>query len=163
MSTFLKIAKGKMIVESIVNWCNGNSGFVSAILSVMTIFISVLALISSKRVGTIPYKKKLTAIPTYYEKDGTPVIEIMIVNYGFTALVIDYIFIKDKKRTVVGCTSMMRPIIIKPSEYETITVTITDHNGLIGKHAIDLNKNVTIAIREYGGKIHKFRKGFPVG
>lgn len=31
------------------------------------------------------------------------------------------------------------------------------------KHGIDLNGNMTIEVHEYGGKVHKFKRGFPVG
>ena len=149
-------------MNDIVRICNENQGFISAILTVMTILISVIAIFSSHRVGKIPYKKKLAVIPTYESVDE-PVIDVMLVNYGLMPLVISHIAIYDAKRSWVGGTSVMKPIVLEPSKSKRFTISIQDRNGLIEKYAIDLNRKMTIEVCEYGGTKHKFNKGFPVG
>lgn len=42
-----------------IKWCNDNQGFLSAILSLGTLFVSVLAIIISVCTSRLPYKKKL--------------------------------------------------------------------------------------------------------
>lgn len=150
-------------MENIIIWCNTNQGFISAILSITTICISVVAVITSKRIGKLPYKKKFKAIASYYKVDQSPVIEVLIINYGLVTLVIDYVSIMDETGTPIGSTTDIVPIIIKPAETETIRIFISDYNGLIEKNALDLNKHITIKVREYGSKTYKFKKGFPVG
>lgn len=150
-------------IKSIIEWCNDNQGFISAVLSVLTIIISVIAIYYSNKVGKIPYRKKMQVIPCYYEDNGNEIIEIMIINYGLMTLVISNISIKDSKNDCVGGTGILKPIVVKPSEYKRIKIQINDFNGLIEKYALDLNKKMTIEVCEYCGKIHKFRKGFPVG
>ena len=149
-------------MDYIINWCNDNSGFISAILSIMTINISVCALIVSRKIGIFPYRKQLAAIPTYYKKDGKPVIDIKLVNYGLTAIVIRYVAVLDSKKNWVGSTSM-EAIILKPSNYKTISLEINDYNKLVEKYALDLNNRIVIEVCEFGGKKHKYKKGFPVG
>jgi hypothetical protein len=147
----------------IIFWCDVHEGFISAILLLLTIFVSILALIISSKISRIPYKKKMAVIPWFYEKNGEPVIDMVIVNYGLTALVIDYIYILDEKRMNVGGIFAPKPIIIKPSQYKKFDFSIIDENGLIEKNAIDLNGHMTIVVREYGKREHKYKNGFPVG
>ena len=45
---------------SIIVWCNNNSGFLTAVLSAIGLFISFLAVIISIRTARLPYKKKLS-------------------------------------------------------------------------------------------------------
>lgn len=42
-----------------IEWCNSNQGFVSAILAMTSIALSVIAIVVSIRVAKIPYRKKI--------------------------------------------------------------------------------------------------------
>ena len=150
-------------MDSIINWCNANQGFLSAILTVMTMLINIIALCASYRIGKIPYNKKLKVIPGYYENEDGPMLEVVLVNYGLSTLVIEYVSIKDNKGDNVGGTCISAPIILKPSETRKMTFHINDENGLIEKYAMNLNGKMTIEVYEYGGRKHKFMRGFPVG
>ena len=44
---------------NIVEWCNNNSGFFSGILSLLTLVVSIIAVIISIHTARLPYKKKL--------------------------------------------------------------------------------------------------------
>lgn len=46
-------------MSEIINWCNNNDGFVSAILALLSICLSVLAIVVSINVAKLPYKKKV--------------------------------------------------------------------------------------------------------
>ena len=46
-------------MTDIIKWCNDNQGFLSAILSLGTLFVSVIAIIISVCTSRLPYKKKL--------------------------------------------------------------------------------------------------------
>lgn len=149
--------------KHIIYICNENQGFISAVLTIMTILISVIAIITSYKVGNIPYKKKLRAIPCVFQENGEWVMDVMLINYGLITLVLEGVVIKDAKNTHVGSTIKMEPIVLSSTECKRMRVYIDDHNELIEEHAMDLNKKITIEVREYGGAVFKFRKGFPVG
>ena len=149
--------------KNIINVCNDNQGFISALLTIMTIIISVIAIASSNRIGSIPYKKKLKAIPCIYQENGHWMMDVMLINYGLMTLVIQEVAIKDAMKQRVGTVFEMQPIVLKPTECKTIGVYIDDRNGLIEKYSMDLNRKITIEVREYGGEVFRFRKGFPVG
>ncbi len=44
---------------SIIQWCNDNNGFLTAILSLIGLILSVTAIVVSIRTARLPYKKKL--------------------------------------------------------------------------------------------------------
>ena len=46
-------------MELIVNWCNKNNGFITAILSAIGLLLSIIAIVVSIRTARLPYKKKL--------------------------------------------------------------------------------------------------------
>ena len=48
-----------------VQWCNDNAGFISAILTLLTILLSVIAIIVSIQTARLPYKKKLKLYSNY--------------------------------------------------------------------------------------------------
>ncbi|WP_294408507.1 hypothetical protein [uncultured Ruminococcus sp.] len=43
----------------IIKWCNENNGFITAILSIIGLLLSVIAIVVSIRTARLPYKKKL--------------------------------------------------------------------------------------------------------
>jgi hypothetical protein len=44
---------------NIIQWCNENNGFLTAILSLIGLVLSVTAIVVSVRTARLPYKKKL--------------------------------------------------------------------------------------------------------
>lgn len=44
---------------NIIQWCNENTGFLTAILSLIGLVLSVTAIVVSVRTARLPYKKKL--------------------------------------------------------------------------------------------------------
>lgn len=45
--------------SGIIVWCNQNTGFVSAVLSLLTILLSIIATVVSIRTARLPYKKSM--------------------------------------------------------------------------------------------------------
>lgn len=43
----------------IIRWCNDNNGFLTGILSLLTLFVSVIAVVVSIRTARLPYMKRL--------------------------------------------------------------------------------------------------------
>lgn len=46
-------------MTDIIKWCNDNQGFLSAVLSLGTLLVSIIAIIISVCTSRLPYKKKL--------------------------------------------------------------------------------------------------------
>lgn len=46
-------------MTEIINWCNVNNGFLTGILSLLTLIVSVLAVVVSIRTARLPYMKRL--------------------------------------------------------------------------------------------------------
>ncbi len=47
-------------MELIINWCNDNNGFTTALLSAIGLVLSVIAVIVSIRTAMLPFKKNLS-------------------------------------------------------------------------------------------------------
>ena len=97
-------------MELIVNWCNENNGFITAILSAIGLLLSVTAIVVSIRTARLPYKKKLkltSSVDVAFSKNtitGEVISSIMgitvnVANIGSRNVSIVYLglCIKDKK------------------------------------------------------------------
>jgi len=68
---------------NIIEWCNSNSGFVSAVLSVVGIVISVIAIVVSIRTARMPYTKKISlSAGNYFTTDGNFGYHVSATNVG---------------------------------------------------------------------------------
>lgn len=87
-------------LNQIIQWCNDNAGFTSAILSVMTILLSIIAIVVSIETAKIPYRKNM-AIIIYGLCDGHEEYElpIMVINNGNRPICIYSIEVKIDGRT----------------------------------------------------------------
>lgn len=150
-------------MKDIILWCNENEGFISAVLSIMTIILSGVAIFFTYKIGKMPYKKKMSVIPCYYSDEEKDIIQILVVNYGAIPLVIRNIIIEDETGLMVGGVLSAEPIVIEPSKYFMEDVEVTDQNGIISNNALDLNNHIKIRIWEYDDTTTCFKKGFPVG
>lgn len=66
----------------IVEWCNSNIGFIDAILSLSTIFVSIIAMIVSIQSARLPYKKKININVVFNEDKDLYTCKIYIINTG---------------------------------------------------------------------------------
>lgn len=152
-------------MKEIIKWCNLNTGFISAILSLMTIIVSMLAIIISRRITSIPYKKKLMVEPFCTVKKNEVCIQILIVNNGFATIVINNIYIENNKKEILGMPTMKEPLIIQGNQYKKMNIKIKDeeHIEFVKKNALNLNNKIRIDIRDMDGKKYIFKNKFPVG
>lgn len=49
-------------MENIIIWCNENNGFLTGILSLLTLLVSVIAIYVSIRTARLPFKKKIKLV-----------------------------------------------------------------------------------------------------
>ena len=83
----------KMMDRGIINWCNENQGFLSALLSVLALGISVLTMFMTYRLGKMPFIKKLAMIPTLNWNSGKFCIDLKVINSGNATICIKHVSI----------------------------------------------------------------------
>ena len=91
-------------MSAFIEWCNNNTGFVSAILSFVGVSISLIAIIISLWTARLPYKKKLaitsgTYFTTYDDEVG---IHITVTNVGNRPVYIDTVGIVVNKQLMIN-------------------------------------------------------------
>ena len=87
-----------------ITWCNGNTGFLSALLSLCSILISVIAIIIAIVTARLPYKKKLRVavgsyIGTNNESEG---IYVQVINVGNIPVKISDVGIMHGKKKCIN-------------------------------------------------------------
>lgn len=99
-----------MTLGEIIKWCNENNGFLTALLALLSLFLSAFAIAVSIQTARLPYKKSLklsvyTPLQTSFFDDGKvrselAGIDINVVNTGNQDVLIVFLGlgIKCKKR-----------------------------------------------------------------
>ncbi len=129
-------------MEIIINWCNGNNGFITAILSVIGLLLSVIAIVVSIRTARLPFKKKIKLTSSvnldFSKKNITGEvlsnimgISVNAANTGSRNVFITYLglYVKDKKsncdkqkmtkiKDEITGTGMIAPAEIKTELYK---------------------------------------------
>jgi len=146
-----------------VMWCNQNQGFISAILSVLALFISVMTIVMTYRLGRLPYKKKLKFVPNLYKKENDFYLDVQIINAGNMTVCIDHISIANNKHLDVGISENNEMLVLKPCEYATRIFRIYDGIEEIEKKSLDINGYIVIKAHDVDGKVYRAGKGYPVG
>ena len=77
-------------LSTIIEWCNSNQGFVSGILSLLTLFVSIIAICISLYAAHIPYRTKVRIKTGVYFYDRSYQPCVIVSNYGNTQLLISY-------------------------------------------------------------------------
>lgn len=151
-------------MQEVIDWCNSNQGFLSAILSIMTILISVLTLILTRQIGRMPYRKEISITPFLSKDSEGYVMDILIVNSGLVPILIDCVRITNNKGLVIGMSDgNIRPELLSPNDSKEMHIKIFDDEENIEKHELDLNNQIKIILYEHNGKKHEKHNGFPVG
>ncbi len=151
-------------MQEVIWWCNLNQGFLSAILSIMTILISVFTLILTQKIGKMPYRKEISITPFLMKNCDGYVIDILIVNSGLVPILIDCVHITNKKGLVIGMSDgNIKPELLSPNDSKEMSIKIIDDEENIAKNELNLNNKIKIILYEHNGKKHEKHNGFPVG
>lgn len=82
-------------MQQIIEWCNNNQGFVSAILALMSLLLSVVAICISISVAKLPFKKKISV--AFYTNmgvggaSGYVGYSVVATNIGNRVVATDYV------------------------------------------------------------------------
>ena len=136
----------------IIQWCNTNSGFLTGVLSLLTLAVSVIAIIISVRTAKLPYKKKLSLSSSFDSafmqnpitgETGSGILGISVnaANVGARNVNITYLWISVKDKPLSGGQQKLTKIrdeitgtgIIAPTEVKTEMFNKTDLIGVLSK------------------------------
>lgn len=163
-------------MESIIEWCNINNGFLTAIMSLVGLIISTIAIIVSIKTARLPYKKKILITHSidigFYsnpmlEQTGTDIVGMSVnaTNVGARNVNITYLGISVKDRSLTGGQNKMTKIrdkitgtgVVPPTEIKTefykkedIILALTKING---------NAKVFLYVRDSEGQEYIKRIG----
>lgn len=153
-----------MEMSSFIVWCNQNEGFLSAILTMVALLLSALTMIMTYRLGAMPYKKKLTFVPSVYESMGKIYMNLTVINCGNATVCIKSLSICNNEMLNIGMGgSDFSYITLKPCEYICKTIWLYDDLENIKQNWLDLNGHIIITAYDIAGKKYVANKGFPVG
>ena len=105
-----------------IQWCNDNNDFLTVVLSIIGLVLSVTAIAVSIRTAKLPYKKKLLLTSSVlrefnYELNivGLVVTAVNVGNRSITITCLGYVFKKN------GMFYMVCPNFIKPNHTMQLT------------------------------------------
>lgn len=148
---------------NIINWCNHNQGFLSFVLSVVTILISIFAIYISINTAKIPFTIKLKAIPTVYSSPEGLYVDLLIYNQGYIKIGLASVHISDPNNIVIGMYEG-EPLYIESGSFQKCKIGIFPASvEYLEKHIMNMNDKIIITIYDSFGNKYEFKNGFPVG
>ena len=75
-------------MKEIIEWCNINNGFLTGVLSLLTLIVSIIAIVVAVRSARLPYKKKVLVEAGHYFSDEGYGIHVTATNIGNRDVVI---------------------------------------------------------------------------
>ena len=105
----------------LIEWCNENEGFINAILSILTLTISTIALYSSIKLAYLPYRKRIIINPIFGMKKDKYNLELIIANTGNRLIGINYIIVKYNN---IDVGSIDKKTFIQPSQTDTFYIDL---------------------------------------
>lgn len=149
-------------MKELINWCNQNEGFLSFVLSAVTIVISIIAIKTSINAAKFPFKIKLKVIPfTYLGSEGI-VVDLVIYNQGYSKTGIECIAIMHNKKLVIGSYTG-ETLYLEPGYTQKFSIQIFDETEYFEANMCDLNNKIVITVQDSFGNEYTFKNGFPVG
>lgn len=122
-----------MWIYNIIQWFNENNGFSTAILSVVGLLLSTIAIILSIRTAKLPYKKKIkiTMSYNYCFPEGTLLsIEVYALNLGNRPVRIKKVGLaiknNGKKEFMMKLDDNSGSILLRPTDETSYEYDITD-------------------------------------
>lgn len=141
---------------SFIEWCNQNTGFVSLLLSTLTLLVSFLAIVVSVHTARLPYKKKILIIcGSYISEDGTG-LHITATNVGNRDVYVKTIGFLIKKMVYINKNTILESKkILKQGETTSQYFHEEEIRELIKKNEVNSWTNVWALVEDSEGKRYK--------
>ena len=136
----------------VIQWCNDNNGFLTALLSVVSLVISITAIWVSIATARLPYKRKIvlksnTSIgisklentQRYSVKRGMSIMAINVGNRAVKVSILTYATKKNGKYCIINPTdhSFQSKELLAPSEVMEIEYSADELMKLLSKEDKD--------------------------
>lgn len=131
-------------MHDIIVWCNENEGFVAMVLSIVTILISVIAIVVSINTARLPYKQNLKFDYYIYDNsNGIPEIHMTVVNVGNCAVYVDFISIEQEYDWIAQLGNeeykmMLEERLIEPNVAHKYVIPIEHYSEQMEERAFDI-------------------------
>lgn len=161
-------------MSSLIDWCNANEGFINAIIALISLILSFIAIIISIHAARLPFKKGIKLSQSYdfrYTRDGASSevkshligISINAANVGFRNINLTFLGLAVrnekkpwtfKKMVKLGSDDTYRGVI-EPTEITTIQY---DTMELLGNFDLLPNRKriYILSIDSEGKMYHKY-------
>lgn len=141
-----------------IDWCNNNMGFASLLLSTLTLFVSVLAIVVSIHTAKLPYKKKVLVTAGSYITDGSVGIYVTATNVGNRNIKIKTIGILLGKMVYVNKNSLFDSKVILTQGDETSQYfDLEDLKKSLVMNQISISTRMIAMVEDTEGKRYKKR------
>ena len=151
-------------MSEIIQFCNENQGFFSAILALLSLLVSIIAILISLYSIRLPYEKRLSFSGYVYEKTGKLLGTITVVNVGKSIVHIrDVQVIRKKDKLHIGVRTSSKVVKIMPGEAIDIDFRIYDAEDDVRKNISELNEIAYIEVCDTENKKYKMKRSFGVG
>lgn len=160
----------------VIQWCNENNGFLTGVLSLLTLVVSIIAIIVSIRTAKLPYKRKLRLSSSldiaFFQnpvtgESGSQImgISVNIANIGSRNVNISYLGISvngrqeklTKIRDEVTGTGMLAPTEVKTEFFKKADLVYVlsklDKKAKISLYARDTEGNEYLQKAGYAYKM----------
>ena len=139
-----------------IDWCNNNMGFASLLLSALTLFVSILAIVVSIHTAKLPYKKKLLVAAGSYFTDGSLGIHITATNVGNRNVKIKNIGILMGKMVYINKNSLFdSQVILSQGDVTSQYYDIDDLRSAIAANNISPSTRMIALVEDTEGKRYK--------
>lgn len=141
-----------------VEWCNNNIGFASVMLSLLTLVVSIIAVIVSIQTARLPYKKKmLVESGSYISNDGTG-IHITVTNIGNRNIKIKKIGILIGKMVYINKNTLFESqILLQQGDTTSQYFEINDLKSSLAHNQISNIAKMIAIVEDTEGKKYKKR------
>ena len=159
-------------MEEIIKWCNDNNGFLTGVLSLLTLVVSIIAIIVSIRTAKLPYKRKLRLSSSldiaFFQnpatgESGTQImgISVNIANIGSRNVNISYLGIsvngRQEKLTKIK-DEVTGTGILAPTEVKTEFFKKTDLIYVLSR--LDKKAKISLYARDTEGNEYFQKAGY---
>lgn len=94
-------------MSDFIEWCNNNVGFVSIVLSSLTVFLSIIAIVVSIRTARLPYKKKVKVSSGSYISSQSLGYYVTATNIGNRKIKIENIGLRCGGKVLINAKTIM--------------------------------------------------------
>ena len=145
-----------------IEWCNENNGFLTAILSMLTLFVSIVAIVVSIQTARLPYKRRIsTSVEICVSSQVVTGFSVSATNTGNRNINIMHFGLayKDGPQLIPyirnGCTLGEKSIVI-PAEEVSVTYSLEEVVSFLS----DLPHKTRIYSYAYDAEWRRYKKRY---